>query len=84
MGNTSKGSIYKRIKPSLVCVHAFSLTRFVCGSPNVTFGGSDWIMSTARPGLPCIFPDQVSGQDFSEEGGGGKRNMCSFTDVNKH
>ena len=46
------GCIYKQIKPPLVGEHAFPLTGFVCKLANVTFGGSGWIRSTARPELP--------------------------------
>ena len=48
--DTSKGSIYKQIKPHLVGEHAFPLTGFVCKEAHVTFGGSGGIRSTARPG----------------------------------
>ena len=34
---TSKGCIYKQIKPPLVGEHAFPLTGFVCMSAHVTF-----------------------------------------------
>ena len=50
--DTSKGCIYKQIKPSLVDEHAFPLTGFVCKEVHVTFGGSGGIRSTARPELP--------------------------------
>ena len=54
--DTSKGSIYKQIKPPLVGEHAFPLMGFVCKEKHVTFGGSGGIMSTARPELsyPCV------------------------------
>ena len=57
---TSKGRPYKHNELSLVL--------FVCKSAHVTFGGSDWIMRTARPELPypCI-PRHFSGREFSEE-----------------
>ena len=55
--DTSKGCIYKQIKPPLVGEHAFPLTGFVCKAAHVTFGGSGEIRSTARPELryPCVF-----------------------------
>ena len=34
--DTSKGRLYKQIKPPLVAEHAFPLTRFVCKSAHVT------------------------------------------------
>ena len=62
--DTSKGGIYKQIKPPLVVEHAFPPTGFVCQEAQVTFGGSGGIMSTARPELPnpctlMLFPGQV-------------------------
>ena len=67
---TSKGCIYKQIKPPLVGEHAFPLTGFVCMTARITFGGSCGIMTTARPELPypCNSQSQVSGRDFSEGG----------------
>ena len=50
--DTSKGSLYKQIKPPLVGEHAFPLTGFVCQKAHVTFGDSGGIRSTARPELP--------------------------------
>ena len=65
---SSKGCIYKQIKPPLVGEHADPLTGFVCLAAHVTFGDSGGIMSTARDGvaLPMCFLGQVSGRDFSE------------------
>ena len=58
--DTSKGCIYKQIKPPLVGEHAFPLTGFVCMAAHVTIGSSGRIMSTARPELPLrlthVFP----------------------------
>ena len=45
--DTSKGCIYKQIKPPLVGDHAFPLTGFVCKEAHVTFGDSGGIMLTA-------------------------------------
>ena len=47
--------LYKQIKPSLVCQHAFPLTGFVCMAAHIIFGGSGGIRSTGRPELsyPC-------------------------------
>ena len=50
--DTSKGCIYKQIRPPLVGEHAFPLTGFVCKEAHVTFGGSGAIITTARPELP--------------------------------
>ena len=50
--DTSKGMLYKQIKPLLVGEHAFQLTGFVRQTAQVAFGGSGVIMSTARPELP--------------------------------
>ena len=50
--DTSKGSIYKQIKPPLVGEHAFPPTGFVCMAAHITFGASGGIRSTARPELP--------------------------------
>ena len=47
--DVSKGCINEQIKPPLVGEHAFPLTGFVCKEAHVTFGGSDGIMTTARP-----------------------------------
>ena len=54
--DTSKGDIYKQIKPHSVVDHAFRPTGIVCKEAHVIFGGSGGIMSTARPELPypCI------------------------------
>ena len=60
---TSKGSIYKQIKPPLVGEHAFPLTGFVCWSAHVTFGGSDGIRSTATPELPYTCCPQAKSRD---------------------
>ena len=55
--DTSKGSIYKQIKPPFVGEHAFPLTGFVCMVAQVAFGGSGGIRSAARPEspYPCNF-----------------------------
>ena len=39
---TSKGCIYKQIKPPLVGEHAFPLTGFVCMAAHVTTVSSDF------------------------------------------
>ena len=44
--------LYKQIKPSSVCQHAFPLTGFVCMVAHIIFGGSGGIRSTGRPELP--------------------------------
>ena len=44
---TSRGGLFKQIKPPLVGGHAFPLTEFVCELTHVTNGGSGGIMSTA-------------------------------------
>ena len=59
---SSKGCIYKQIKPPLVGEHAFP-TGFVCWSVHVTFGGSGGIMSTARPELPYPYVSQAKSRD---------------------
>ena len=61
--DTSKGSLYKQIKPILVDEHAFPLTGFVCKTAHVTFGGSGWIRSTARPELPYPCNSQAWSRD---------------------
>ena len=54
--DTSKGCIYKQIKPPLAGEHAFPLTGFVCKEAHVTFGGSSGKRSIAIPELPypCV------------------------------
>ena len=59
----SNGCIYKQIEPPLVGEHAFPLTGFVCRSAHATFGGSDGIRSTARPGLPHQCNSQAKFRD---------------------
>ena len=51
--------------------HAFPLTGFVCGSANVTFGGSDGIgiMTTARPELPYPCVSQAKSRDETSRRG---------------
>ena len=66
---TSKGCIYKQIKPSLVGEHAFPLTGFVCRSAHVTFGGSGGIMTTARPELPYPCVSQAKSWDKTSRRG---------------
>ena len=67
--DTCKGSIYKQIKPSLVGKHAFPLTGFVCKKAHVTFGGSSWIMTTARPELPYSYNSQANSRDETSREG---------------
>ena len=66
---TSKGCIYKQIKPPLLGEHAFPLTEFVCLVAHVTFGGSGGIMSTARPGLPYPCVSQAKSRDETSRRG---------------
>ena len=66
---TSKGCIYKQIKPPLVFEHAFPLTGFVCMAANVTFGGSGGIMTTARPELPYPCVSQAKSRDETSRRG---------------
>ena len=67
--DTSKGIIYKQIKPPLVGEHAFPLTGFVCRSAHVTFGGSGGIRSTATPELPYpCYPQAKSRDETSRRG----------------
>ena len=69
ISDTSKGSIYKQIKPPLVGEHAFPLTGFVCWPAHVTFGGSGGIRSTARPELPYpCYPQTKSRDETSRRG----------------
>ena len=65
----SIGCIYKQIKPPLVGEHAFPLTRFVCWSAHVTFGGSGGIRSTARPELPYPCVTQAKSRDETSRRG---------------
>ena len=65
----SKGCINKQIKPPLVGEHAFPLTGFVCKAAHVTFGGSDGIMSTARPELPYPCVSQAKSRDKTSRRG---------------
>ena len=67
---TSKGSIYKQIKPPLVGEHAFPLTGFVCMAAHVTsFGGSGGIRSTARLELPYPCNSQAKSRDETSRSG---------------
>ena len=66
---TSKGCIYKQIKPPLVREHAFPLTGFVCMEAHVTFGGSGGIMSTARSELPYPCNSQAKSRDETSRRG---------------
>ena len=80
---TSKGCIYKQIKPPLVDEHAFPLTGFVCKEVrcsqyittfslrpyHVTFGGSGGIRSTARPELPYPCVSQAKSRDETSRRG---------------
>ena len=66
---TSKGSIYKQIKPPLVGEHAFPLTGFVYMVAHVTFGGSGGIRSTARPELPYQCVSQAKSRDETSRRG---------------
>ena len=66
---TSKGCIYKQIKPPLVGEHAFPLTGFVCRSTNVTFAGSGGIRSTARLELPYPCVSQAKSRDETSRRG---------------
>ena len=61
--DTSKDSLYKQSKPSLVGEHAFPQTGFVCKMAHVTFGGRGVIMSTARPELPYPCVSQAKSWD---------------------
>ena len=67
--DTSKGCIYKQIKPPLVGEHAYPPTGFVCWSAHVTFGGSCGIMSTARPELPYPCVSQAKSREESSRRG---------------
>ena len=67
--DTSKGCIYKQIKPPLVVEHAFPLTGFVCKEAHVTFGGSGGIRSTARPELPYPCVSQAKSRDETSRRG---------------
>ena len=66
---TSKGCIYKQIKPPLVVEHAFPLTGFVCMAAHVTFVGSGGIRSTARPELPYPCNSQTKYRDETSRKG---------------
>ena len=66
---TSKGCIYKQIKPPLVGEHAFPPTGFVCKAAHVTFGGSGGILSTARPELPYPCVSQAKSRDETSRRG---------------
>ena len=66
---TSKGCIYKQIKPPLVVEHAFPLTGFVCMEAQVTFGGSGGIRSTARLELPYPCVSQAKSRDEASRRG---------------
>ena len=59
--DTSKGSLYKKIKPLLVGEHAFPLTGFVCETARVN--GSGGIKPTARPKLPYPCNSQAKSRD---------------------
>ena len=61
--------VYKQIKPSLVGVHAFPLTGFVCMAAHVTNGGSGGIMTTARPELPYPCNSQAKSRDKTSRRG---------------
>ena len=67
--DTSKGSIYKQIKPSFVGEHAFPLTGFVCLAAHVAFGGSGGIRSAARPELPYPCNSQAKSRDETSRWG---------------
>ena len=67
--DTSKGIIYKQIKPPLVGEHAFPLTGFVCWLAHVAFGGSGGIMTTARPELPYPCVSQAKSRDETSRRG---------------
>ena len=67
--DTSKGCIYKQIKPPLVGEHAFPPTGFVCMAAHVTFGGSGGIMTTARPELPNPCVSQAKSRDETSRSG---------------
>ena len=64
-----KGMISKKIKPPMVGEHAFLLTGFVCVLAHVTFGGSGWIMSTARFELPYPCHFQAKSRDETSRRG---------------
>ena len=49
--------------------HAFPMMGFVCESAHVAFGGSDGIMSTARPELPHPCYSQAKSQVETLRGG---------------
>ena len=66
---TSKGCIYKQIKPPLVVEHAFPLMGFVCMAAHVTNGGSGGIRSTARPELPYPCNSQAKSWDETSRRG---------------
>ena len=66
---TSKGCIYKQIKPPLVGEHAFPLMGFVCKEAHDTFGGSGVIMTTARPELPYPCNSQAKSRDETSRRG---------------
>ena len=67
--HTSKGSLYKQIKPPSVDEHAFPLTGFVYGSAHVTFGGSVVIMPAVRLELPNPCNTQVRSRDATSRRG---------------
>ena len=66
---TSKGCIYKQIKPPMVGEHALPLTGVVCKSAHVTFGGSGGIRSTARSELPFSCYSQAKSRDETSRRG---------------
>ena len=75
--DTSKGSLYKQIKPPLVGEHGFPLTGFVLRVGSVTIGGSGGIMLTARPELPFLCYFQAKSRVQTS-----RRGRYAVTDIN--
>ena len=70
--DTSKGMLYKQIKPPLMGEHALPLTVFFCCLARATFGGRSGIMSTAKQELHYPCDSQAKSRDETRLLRGGK------------